>query len=67
MEELRRIILGAEADRIADLQGRLDLIAALQEKGQIEAMSRARIYAELLGNAIVVSVGDTYTVVIDRS
>lgn len=41
LKELRRIIIGSEGDRVADLEARLKLVSDLRAQGQIEAMSRA--------------------------
>lgn len=41
LKELRRIIIGSEGDRVADLEARLKLVSDLRAQGQVEAMSRA--------------------------
>lgn len=41
LAELRRIIMGSDGGRMADLEARLKLVSDLRAQGQVEAMSRA--------------------------
>ena len=75
MEELRRLLMGTAEDEVADLQERLDHIAALKEKGQVEAMSKVLPRAislhnpenTLLANALSPTIEKTINVSIRRN